>query len=367
MKSSVLVDSRFCDKASTVTDTTVGHLLVNPLQVLRARGYSPPMRTMWGLQYLRAAAALTVLLFHAAVGNGDGHALGAGGVDIFFVVSGFLMFQITSLEPHPVKFASARLKRIIPTYWIVTLLVATFQSLQFSSHSTFSLIHLLRSLLFIPDLDVQRQGIYPVLVVGWTLNYEMFFYTIMTFALLIQERLRIVVVSAILISLILFREAVSSPSIITQFYGNPIIAEFAVGGVLSVLYRRRSGAPWEWVLVVFGALLMFSPQPTSLPRIVGYGIPAAMIVRGVLSIERGETVPYIRNLVYLGDASYSIYLWHLFVVTALYRSFGTAPPIFALAVIGGVLAGLASYRFIELPCSVLLRRVDMFRREVWTR
>lgn len=312
------------------------------------------MRTLLGVQYLRAIAALSVLWFHAARGAGGHDALGTGGVDIFFVVSGFLMFELAALQPQPAKFALDRVKRIVPAYWIVTLIVAGFQISGYTERSSFNLQHLVKSLLFLPDWDPVRQHVYPTLIVGWTLNYEMFFYAIVTLLLSLRERWRIFGLAFAFTLLLALGLVFRGRSLALDFYSDPIILEFFAGAILSIAWRARSLPRKGWPFVVVGVLLLIAPQPMTLHRIVGYGVPATMIVLGVLAEEARHPIRLIKPLKLLGDASYSIYLWHLFLVAAVFKTLGETPPAFALAVIGGVAIGLLSYRLIERPLKAAL-------------
>lgn len=307
------------------------------------------MQILWGLQYLRAVAAMTVLLFHAALGAGADHALGTGGVDIFFVLSGFLMFQLVDRAASPASFAWARVRRIVPTYWLVTAIVAAAQIVGLTESGSFNLSHLAKSLVFLPSFDEKRKAIYPVLIVGWTLNYEMFFYAIMTTLMLVRRDLRLICLVIISLALVIIRTTTENAGVELAFYGNSIIFEFVFGGIVSALWDNGRLPARGWWLVICGALLMIGPQFTAVPRFLSYGFPAALILVGILAEERYASLPRMRSFKLLGDASYSIYLWHLFVVTSAFRFLGTSPTVFALSILGGVSVGLTSFWLIEKP------------------
>src|SRR5229473_1548571 len=138
------------------------------------------------IQYLRAIAALMVVWHHSLIqvpGVAQFIALpefGPSGVDIFFVISGFIMLVITAgKEVTPAEFIRQRVIRVVPLYWLTTLLMlgcavvvpTAFKTLQFSPAAV------AKSLLFVPYDSLSFPGhAWPVLVPGWTLNYEMFFY-----------------------------------------------------------------------------------------------------------------------------------------------------------------------------------------------
>jgi exopolysaccharide production protein ExoZ len=319
------------------------------------------MPKLWGIQYLRAVAAITVLFFHAALGAGRHDALGTAGVDIFFVISGFLMFQLASREPTCGKFAWDRIKRIVPAYWVVTLIVAAIQLGGGTENSTFDFRHLVKSLAFIPDMDALRGQVYPTLIVGWTLNYEMFFYAVVTGLLLIEQNLRFFALSFLFSALIIIGLVLQGSSVVLDFYSAPIVLEFVAGAMLSELWRAKMLPRSGWVLVVVGTLLMILPQPFVLPRFIGYGIPAFIIVLGILAEEFRSPIKKIALLSLFGNASYSIYLWHLFIVTATFRVLGSNPAAFGLALLGGIGIGVTFYWIFELPTGRLFSRLESFR------
>ena len=153
------------------------------------------------IQYLRAVAALLVVFYHTIYQIKEYQGLfesgiwrfGASGVDIFFVISGFIMWVTAAARPtRPLAFMRNRIVRIVPMYWIVTLGLFTLSSILPNAIMIVDTTpgHLARSLLFIPHPDpAQPERLWPLLLTGWTLNYEMFFYSIFACALLLPRRL----------------------------------------------------------------------------------------------------------------------------------------------------------------------------------
>jgi Acyltransferase family len=122
-----------------------------------AAGIPQPGRRIVSIQYLRALAALAVVVFHA-----DPNAFtGQAGVDIFFVISGYIMWMIARSEPTILNFISARVTRIVPLYWLATMIM--------SLHLHAPADAVAKSMLFIPFIGEQGR-IWPVLVPGWTLD-----------------------------------------------------------------------------------------------------------------------------------------------------------------------------------------------------
>jgi len=167
------------------------------------------------LQALRGFAAALVVYVHALATYGEkidttfvntmSSGLGELGVKIFFCISGFIIFNSSkNMKPGLSSvgyFLRRRVIRVAPIYWIATSIYALKLYLQGAPTSILAFI---KSLLFIPysnDLGLMR----PVLGQGWTLNYEMFFYLLFGLGLLFAKTTRVFIVSSILISLMLLR------------------------------------------------------------------------------------------------------------------------------------------------------------------
>ncbi|TIV73797.1 MAG: acyltransferase, partial [Mesorhizobium sp.] len=149
------------------------------------------MTSIHSIQYLRGLAACAVVCFHVSEQFGGPFDVGAAGVDVFFVISGFIMWVTTAGRPaNPWRFMGRRITRIAPLYWIVTLLTAMgiLMKPQFFYDHFFSVANFVGSLFFLPVL--QEDALHPIVVQGWTLCYEMMFYLVFTLVLFLGERWR---------------------------------------------------------------------------------------------------------------------------------------------------------------------------------
>jgi peptidoglycan/LPS O-acetylase OafA/YrhL len=315
------------------------------------------------LQLLRAVAALCVVAYHAAEmwrarlspgGSFDG-TKAAAGVDIFFVISGFVMvFSAGRLAgaPHPGRlFLWSRLRRIVPLYWLCS--VAKIAALAVSGGGArLSVSYCLASLLFLPVHDAA--GLFkPVLPVGWTLSFEMLFYVL--FAAALGAGLApAVIVPPVLIVLALMPHGGGA---IGEF-SNPIVLEFAYGIALAVLWQRgwRMGGWAALALLIAGsACLVFLPKAFLGARFLGWGLPAAAVVAGLVSLETIVAPALPRFCLALGDASYAIYLTHGFVLAAfpaVLRGTSVGRSVLAselIALLASAGFGWLVHRFIELP------------------
>jgi len=327
------------------------------------------------IQYLRGFAAFGVLLFHAAERSGWLFGVGAAGVDVFFVISGFIMWVVTCRKaPAPGEFLLRRIQRIVPLYWGVTLVVAAtailapalFPSMQPTA------AHVLKSLLFVPHRD-ETGIIAPLIVPGWTLNYEMFFYLLFAAGLVLPARFRPWALSAALLGLVAARPFGQAQDALWATYTNPLLLEFGAGVWLGKAWSdgRLPGRATGWILVAAGLAGFAATAVAALDvdrfRVVFWGLPAFALVAGGVALERSEPLPQWRPLRALGDASYSVYLVHGLAISAAWRllqMLGLSDPVllFGASVVAGVAAGLLGYQLIEKPTMRLFRTGTAARR-----
>ena len=315
---------------------------------------------LYSLQALRAFAAWVVVCHHFMQIFFDFHATGpigqlltdrgAVGVDIFFVISGLVIYLSTcdkTVEPR--QFLLNRALRIVPAYWFYTALMAALLLAfsQWMPHQEFDWHHLLLSLLFIPAENPGGYGLYPTLNVGWTLNFEMFFYLLFGLAFLVRHRhLQLLMTAALL----LLSEVLGRLGLLSHFYNNGIIYEFLLGIGLGVVYRRGLIREGFWVPLALLAVAGYALYHLDASqRLLHWGLPSAMIVLAFVSMEpwfKGNQV-----LKALGDCSYSVYLIHVLVLYAGWfasERLGLNPYlVFALCVPSIGLMSWFSYRWLE--------------------
>jgi exopolysaccharide production protein ExoZ len=331
------------------------------------------------LQYLRGIAALMVVYVHIGVQvpRVSGHALplselGAYGVDLFFVISGVVMW-VTTIDGRttPVSFMRKRILRIAPLYWSLTLFVSLVSLLMPSlvQSTSFDLSHLLASLFFVPWENPKFPGFYPVLIPGWTLNYEMMFYVIFAFALLLPSRWRLGMVLFILCGLTLVG-ATGSVNGVLSYYTNSIVLEFGAGVLVGALYTSNVGLSrgMASAAVAIGLVLFFGlVLSTNLPGVIAAGVPATLIVGSLVLRERAHPFSDLPLLKHIGDASYSIYLTHIItlpVITKLWMAMHLDAqgwnvfPFYLACMLGALIVGSATYLLVE-------RRLNVIARLLW--
>ncbi|WP_028696438.1 acyltransferase family protein [Pseudomonas cremoricolorata] len=315
---------------------------------------------LYSLQALRAFAAWVVVCHHFMQIFFDFHASGpigrlftergAVGVDIFFVISGLVIYLSTrDKDIAPRQFMLQRLLRIVPAYWFYTALMGLLMlaASRWMPHQVFEWQHLLLSLLFIPAENPGGYGMYPTLNVGWTLNFEMFFYALFALAFFVRQRHQLVLVS---VALLVASELLGRFGVLSTFYSNNIIYEFLLGIAIGVVYRRGLIREGLWLpLTVLAAACYAIYHLDASSRLLHWGLPSALIVLAFIALE-----PYFRGnqlLKVLGDCSYSVYLIHVLVLWSgwlisqrlqldPYLTFAFCVPLIALA-------SWASYQWLE--------------------
>ncbi len=239
-------------------------------------------------------------------------ATGAMGVDIFFVISGFVMY-LSGRDLGPGEFMMHRLRRIVPLYWIITL--AAF----LTATDPIAVGDLFRSLGFIAYVnDRSYLPVMPIVGQGWTLNIEMMFYLIFAAALATARAWLVPVLVALLAAVAFAGFLLSDLGPVASFYTRGIILEFAAGLVIGMVYVKgwlkpgvRTGA--TLVALALLSLVVFSEAGLGL-RIVRWGVPASLLIMGCLALEPAIARHRVESLVLLGNASYALYLTHQAVV-----------------------------------------------------
>lgn len=341
------------------------------------------MERLDGVQGLRAVAAWLVVVAHGALWampNGSPgmsvrayEMLGSLGVMMFFTVSGFIMVFIGrdsfGVRGGAAVFLRRRLIRIVPLYWLMTFLAA---AIVVRKGEGVPLEHLVQSMLFIP-YSSGGPFMRPVLGVGWTLNYEMFFYVLFASALFLRRGLAVLcgTIAALLVLGQVMNPVWSFRDHDTAIgmWTDPLLLLFLLGIGLAVLRDALPGlrAKRPFICIAVGIALVLVMQESfvaegSYPpvwRLVVLLSGAAIASFAILS-PGNLKVP--RWLVLFGDASYSLYLVHPLLFGVVARLGGDAlvavSPAAALLLFFSIssAAGLALHLFVERPVTRWLSR-----------
>jgi len=334
------------------------------------------------IQALRGIAALMIVGFHAliyyfAAPNTEPLPIwsyvGASGVDVFFVISGFVMVYVTRAQfgtlANQITFLANRFTRVYPSYWVATLPVIIVCILLPQS----TVIHLnWRTLFFAFTLFPCEEG-FPLLRVGWTLTHEIYFYAVFSFFLLgkrehLGRKLFLWAIFVIVASLTLPARWQTIPFV--QLVGNPLTLEFIAGCVLGLVIWPNGfkGGVWfflgGFLLLLIAALNMSQvPDVSGWQRPLEFGIPSIFIVGGAIAMEGRHQILRWKPIQVFGDASFQIYLWHVTVISAVSRySLRFSINNFVrllLTIVSALVISYLAHRLIEKP---LLKFTRSWRR-----
>jgi peptidoglycan/LPS O-acetylase OafA/YrhL len=341
-----------------------------------------PGRTRYrNIQGLRAVAALMVLASHLFwdIPPMQTHwakpwvtAIGLSGVDIFFVISGFIIYHVSRRSAWQAaligrrkafcEFAMKRLIRIYPLYWIVfgtatVMMIWLPPASSFMKKPELELLFLVNSL---PNYRVQA---------AWTLTFEVYFYAVTALSMLFFPKR---IYAGLLgwfatIGVVAVLVTVFGLNIPLNYVFAPILLEFLLGMGVAVLIERGESR-FRWLALCLGVTWLFIGSVplqadggraalSYLLRLACWGFPAALIVYGAAAFELGQSHVMPAWLQYLGNASFSIYLWHAVIFIGIAAVFdrlgwvGVVNRSFLALVMGliGLGVGLLSYHFLEKP------------------
>ena len=304
------------------------------------------------IEFSRFVAAMLVMCVHMPV-----FGFGAFGVDIFFIISGFVMMHST--ESTSSSFFKKRLIRILPNYYIFTLgvFILALKFPHLLNNTTANLDHLLKSLFFIP-FDKNETGHFPILFLGWTLNLEMLFYSIFALSLIINKKYRGFISSYILLTIFLISAYINSFPL--KAYNDFVIFEFILGMIIYLIIFKKNYI--ESFLMLLAIIIGCLFQEINLnDRLLIYGLPSMIIM--FLIILKFQNLKLSKLILMLGAGSYSLYLTHPYIIQFFDRftnwfSGGFLQKglsVFLCVVLANTFA-ILTYKFYELPIRRYFRK-----------
>jgi len=350
---------------------------------------STPHKKLNLLQVYRGIAAVLVVMVHLGemtvktldqVPFFNLFQAGWSGVDYFFVLSGFIMVYVhrpaIGKKDQLKSFLVKRAVRIYPIYWIITLTVwCLFLVIPaFANNQDLSLGHGIESLLLIPQKDPHYKD-RLILEVGWTLIYEIYFYLLFSIAIWLKPKHSVPILSAwLLVTILHYRKIVTFPD--DFFWLGTVFGEmnleFVFGCLAAYIVIKYNNkiSKYRWILfgianlgyVIVGMLV--ASGNIRFGRITTFGVLATLLIIAATSIDLKDSpkIPYF--LIFLGDASYSIFLTHIPLLSAITKILQNAnlgkyfDAFFAPALLAvfTVVFGCIFYSFIEKPLTVFLRK-----------
>lgn len=330
------------------------------------------------IQFLRFVAAFMVVVHHAQIALVDQNLagpaianashvtdLGAAGVHVFFVISGFIMVLTTySADPGRStawEFLVRRFLRIYPFYILCCLLYLAIFAL-IGEPSTLSFSSLMLAFGLTPGYS------YLVIGPGWTLAYEIYFYICFAAGLLLAGRNGLILVTLFFLACIAAGSIANFEQEWFRILTNPLLLEFLMGAWIARLVLRpepvnpRIATPMAAVaLVLFFSAIAF--DYTKVPTLILWGVPSALLIMALTAKERVDGIPeWMKAFKFSGDASYSLYLLHIIVLDVVLlsvRTLGGGASLgwlwWAIGVLVSIAVSFAAHAYLEKPLQQLLK------------
>lgn len=296
-------------------------------------------KSLLSIQMLRAIAVLSVGFAHlhsveSKMGGqiifGDWALNGFLGVDLFFAISGFIMVFITQNQTYNIKnihkFIGLRLFRIYPLWWLICGIVFAIYIIRpdLVYQNTISKPDILKSFLLIPQQSL------PLHAIGWTLVNELYFYLVFSIFLLFKRKyLPILLALWGLITVffaMFFLQSQNNPFVLMAL--SPLNLEFIFGAITGLAYFKKFKINSKILIsicVIWLIILSANNMPNPAEnfnsqtfRALNYSIPCALLILGLIHAEKNNFIPP-KFLVFIGNISYSFYLIHVLVFSAVGR------------------------------------------------
>ena len=293
------------------------------------------------------------------------------GVDIFFVISGFLIYHVCrrsfNVRGYSLNFLKRRFLRVVPLYWLATLAMffAVLIVPSLLNHNVLNPTLTAMSFLLVAWPD-SNGDLFPLLNSGWTLNLEFYFYVVFAVALRFRERAAVGLLIAWFAGTVIVAQIWPDAAWWVDFYGQPIVLEFVAGVLLSILYSKgfRLGFVTSATIAVAAILLHIAlRQIGQFPRIIGNGLPAGLLFFALV-FNRGLSLrpQFARGIRLMGDASYALYLTSPFVINLTFEILSRigirqAEALIIASCISATIVAVGVFRFVELPITRAGRRL----------
>ncbi|MCT4705864.1 acyltransferase [Enterobacteriaceae bacterium H16N7] len=299
------------------------------------------------IHHLRGLAALLVVMFHfrgylngVYAQNDLGSMLfgaGAFGVDLFFMISGFIIALSTRRTSSTAIFAIRRFFRIYPAFIIIFSIGA------FTVYSNNSTTNLVRAMFFLhKDYTLASPGFgFNILGPAWTLSYEIYFYTLFVLAMTISHKYRTLLASFFILMPVVLTQLVTHGSLsfagtaspqlpldtpiysLIRFSSSPILVEFVLGMMLYELHamprvkisKNASTLVFAGCVGVF--LTFYFSKINYIFGMTGFGLWSVILLAGALLYDKSVGFKESTTLDYLGNVSFSLYISHYLVINAL--------------------------------------------------
>lgn len=341
------------------------------------------MTTILSIHYLRGIAALLVVAYHNRAFSYEHYSAGnlaevlfqggAFGVDLFFLISGFIIAYSTKKVEHSLlsEYLLRRFFRIYPVFWLVLLIY-------FLSDNSFAFGNVIRSALLLHNNYSSNPPFfdYNVLYPAWSMTYEVYFYIIFAISMKISHKFRILTASFILIFTSLTLQLIYNNDIsiyedvklsgaiengfgFLNFIASPLMFNFIIGMIIYCLHEKMKMIKEKGLLAflfisIFLCMYLYNFHYKH--GIYGFGMWATFLLSGTLLYETRHQLAKFGPLIFLGDISYSLYLVHPLIMRlmAVNHEFipmydRNSPAKFLMIISTSIIAAYLLHKFVELP------------------
>lgn len=335
------------------------------------------------IQTLRAVFALLVITGHLEVlytymGLVDPkHTIDGVATDGFLVVSAFVIIFSSLRKPTSgADFLGRRFARLVPFYWAITLFVAALDLLMpalfQSTHITAETLS--KSLLFIPFVK-HGEFVAPIVFVGWTMNYIVFFLALHATNLYLFGRRAWMATAGVLAGLAVYGFIAQPTDVVVKFFTGPRQLSFALGALMAGVWNARPVVPKikhnlslraiAVGLMIAGVSIRIGQQiwfPHIDLRYVG-PFMSSCVVLGALMLESNGDVHKGKVRDRIAEATFSIYLTHYFITQAAQKAvihfdihnMALLVAMLVAAYVGSVILGLLVCQWVEKPLDKVVR------------
>lgn len=307
-------------------------------------------RNLDSIQFLRAVAVLLVVFFHYRfdlsyfiTNSATLFFNGSIGVDLFFVISGFIIYFVTDNNKSgfnaSISFIFKRVIRVIPPYFIMTMVFVYFGG--------YSIDNLMNSLLFLPSTTSEAPFYgYPSLVVGWSLNYEIYFYLAAFIGILAFKNKKWLFVTLGIMTIIITPAIVKGNLLLSSTFNYGIKSAYLSMITNSIIIDFVFGVLCGWITknVTFSSKIVVSLSIISIffftaVYFIGFrsehgpilwGFASFMLVLSFVELEKKQLIYIPKTMTAIGDISFSIYLIHIPVLVWSHYIFNNTYPLYSL-------------------------------------
>lgn len=338
------------------------------------------------VQVMRALAALGVCFGHALkeAKHFDApdwlvalHGFEWGsGVDLFFIISGFIMMASAGstfgAKGAGLHFFERRIVRIVPPYWFFTtaMVIVALVIPRVLDTARFEVVYAVKSYFFIPSFIPGTTNLKPILGLGWTLFYEMFFYTVFTAALFFEKRKGLTFMAVVFVALFAAARGGLLVAELNSFFGDSVLFSFLLGILVWECLDARD-LSMRTTLTLFGLAVAGSlaghAAGLGSERFFALGLPALAVFVCLYHLKPDRFGVFVAAVA-IGNASYALYLVHPFAIEAtkqvlVHLPFVTtsavwfAPTLVVACMASALVGSLIYHHLIEIPVLKRLQRL----------